>query len=98
MNRQQYLDIIHPAIDIVIKKGEDYNAGPRLEQYFPFGDFSYIQMIHLKALRLVSLVENLDPNYESKEDTIYDLINYCVFYLDHLNQVQQNIGKPDAHV
>jgi hypothetical protein len=89
MNRQAYLDLINPAVLLVAKKGEDYNSnGPTLEAYFPFGDFSYIQMIHLKALRLVSLAGNPKPNYEGTKDTLYDLLNYVVFYLSFLEQVE----------
>jgi hypothetical protein len=88
MNRQRYLDLINPAIVMVAKKGEDYNQGEAsLEKYFPFGDYSYIQMIHLKGLRLVSLAslpEGTQPNYESIKDTLYDQLNYIVFYLDYL--------------
>jgi hypothetical protein len=85
MNRQDYLDLINPAARLVESKGEDYNAnGPTLRMYFPFRDVSYIQMIHLKALRLVSLSGNPKPNHESVKDTVYDLINYAVFYLDFL--------------
>ena len=92
MNRQQYLDLIIPAIDLVAKKGEDYNAGVRLQQYFPFQDRSYIQMIYLKALRLVALAENHAPNFESTQDTLYDLLNYTVFYLDYLKD------QSDEHI
>jgi hypothetical protein len=84
MNKVRYLDLIDPAIKMVAKKGEDYNTGPKLEDYFPFGDKSYIQMIHLKALRLVSLADNPTPNFEGKKDTVYDLLNYCAFYLAFL--------------
>jgi hypothetical protein len=93
MNRQQYLDLINPAIVIVAKKGEDYNSAVTLEQYFPFGDHSYVQMIHLKALRLVSLAEKSQINFEGKQDTVLDLINYCVFYLDYLAQEAEH-DKP----
>jgi len=84
MNRQEYLELITPAIDMVAKKGEDYNSGVKLVDYFPFGDKSYVQMIHLKAKRLVSLAEVAEVNYESAEDTVLDMINYAVFYLAHL--------------
>ena len=86
MNRERYLALINPAIALVIKKGEDYNGGPQLHQYFPFKDKSYIQMIHLKALRLVSLADNPKPNFEGTLDTLYDLLNYTTFYLDYLEQ------------
>lgn len=90
MDRERYLELINPAIVLVLRKHEDYNKGEAtLEQYFPFGDYSYIQMTHLKALRLVSLA-SLDvgsaPNYDSIKDTVLDLINYCVFYLDYLEK------------
>ena len=84
MNGEEFLRLVAPAMLLVAKKGDDYNTGPTLHQYFPFGDFSYIQMIHLKALRLVSIVDKVEPNYEGKLDTVYDLINYCVFYLQYL--------------
>jgi hypothetical protein len=95
MNRQRYLDLINPAIVMVAKKGEDYNQGETsLKQYFPFGDYSHIQMIHLKALRLVSLASlevGLEPNYDSIEDTLYDLLNYAVFYLDYLQEHKNGV-------
>jgi len=84
MNGEEFLRLVAPAMLLATKKGDDYNTGPTLHQYFPFGDFSYIQMIHLKALRLVAIVDKVEPNYEGKLDTVYDLINYCVFYLQYL--------------
>jgi hypothetical protein len=87
MNREQYLAAIAPAMDIVVKKHEDYNSGGvALRSYFPFGSMSYIQMLNVKTQRLVSLTlagrDELDsgPNFESIEDTVYDLINYAVFF------------------
>ena len=88
MNSDEYLILIRPAIDLVALKGQDYNTGPKLEQYFPFGDKSYIQMIHLKALRLVSLADRPVPNFDGTKDSVLDLINYCVFYLDYLEDVK----------
>lgn len=87
MDREQYLNLLEPAIATVIKKSEDYRAGAvTLGQYFPFGDKSYIQMLHVKTLRLVSLADNPKPNFESVEDTVLDMINYGVFYLDYLRK------------
>jgi hypothetical protein len=84
MNKFRYLNLIEPAVKLVVRKGEDYNDKTSLHQYFPFKDKSYIQMIHLKALRLVSLADNPKPNFDSTLDTLYDLLNYTVFYLDYL--------------
>jgi len=91
MDKERFLKLVNPAIAMFVKKGEDYNSTVKLDDYFPFGDFSYIQMIHLKALRLVSLAQLADnpgsaPNYEGIKDTVLDLLNYTVFYLDYLDK------------
>ena len=92
MNKMQYLELIQPAIDIVAKKHEDYNSGLELSSYFPFGEISYVQMLHVKSQRLVSLTSkslneiDTPPNYESVKDTVLDMINYCVFYLAYLKE------------
>jgi len=93
MNKQRYLELIQPAIEIVQKKDQDYgNAKLGRESYFPFGAKSYVQMLHVKSQRLVSLTqeENVTPNFESVEDTLKDMINYAVFMLDwmHKDDVQ----------
>ena len=88
MNKQDYLELIQPAIDIVQKKHQDYNKGIELSQYFPFGEFSYVQMIHVKSLRLNSLAGRGTPHFESQFDTLLDLINYCVFYLDYIKKAK----------
>lgn len=91
MNREEYLKAIEPAMDIVVKKHEDYNTGVQLGQYFPFGTLSYIQMLHVKQLRLLSLVSSGKPaNFESMEDTVKDMINYAVFFLQFLES-QKNV-------
>jgi hypothetical protein len=84
MNKKRYLQLIDPAVNLVASKGEDYNSGVKLTDYFPFGHKSYVQMIHLKAKRLVSLAEVAEPNHEGVKDTLLDLLNYTVFYLDAL--------------
>lgn len=87
MDRARYQELISPAIAMVIKKGEDYNSAVKLDDYFPFGDYSYIQMIHLKSTRLVSLTNlGAAPNFESIQDTVLDLLNYAVFYLNYLEK------------
>ena len=96
MDKQTYLKLIAPAMSMVEKKGQDYNNGGRedLHKYFPFQAKSYAQMVHVKSMRLVSLAQQEStPNYESARDTLLDLINYCVFNLDYLEQ-QRVITKP----
>lgn len=86
MDRKRYLELIEPALATVVKKHQDYNTNQQLADYFPFGDKSYVQMLHVKAKRLVSLASSdIPPNFESARDSVLDLINYAVFYLDHLD-------------
>lgn len=87
MDRVRFLTLIEPAIKLVDKKGEDYNASTvQLVDYFPFKDKSYQQMLHMKVLRMRSLLDKGSaPNFDSLLDSLYDLINYSVFYLDYLN-------------
>jgi len=85
MDRTEFLSLIEPAIKLVDRKGEDYNNVVTLEEYFPFKDQSYIQMLHMKVLRMRSVVGKSTPaNFDSLIDSAYDLINYTVFYLDYL--------------
>ena len=89
MDRAKYLSLINPAIVLVVKKSQDYDNGGAddLHEYFPFDDKSYVQMLHMKAKRLVSLTkQTAPPNFESAKDSVLDLINYAVFYLDYLDR------------
>jgi hypothetical protein len=89
MDRKQYLLLLEPAIATVVAKHEDYNVAAPLASYFPFADKSYTQMIHVKSSRLVSLASSdAEPNFESVEDTLLDMINYCVFYLAYLQSLK----------
>lgn len=87
MDKLTYLALIAPAMDIVVKKHEDYNTGIQLHEYFPFGDVSYVQMLYTKVLRLRSLAGRT-ANFEGVEDTLKDLINYSVFYLQYLQETR----------
>ena len=93
MNRAQYLALLEPAIALVEKKDQDYNSIVKREDYFPFGDLSYVQMIHVKSTRLRGLTgsRTQQPNFESVEDTLYDLINYSVFHLEHIKKTKEKI-------
>jgi hypothetical protein len=55
---------------------KQYNVGDiRLEDYFPFGRMSYIQMMYMKVLR-ARATRALDEQYL---DSIMDLANYAIF-------------------
>lgn len=86
MTKEEYLALIQPAMDLVMRKQADYQNAVPLAAYFPFQDKSYVQMLHTKTQRLVSLVSRGgEPNFESVGETVLDLINYAVFYLAYLN-------------
>jgi len=86
MDRARFLQLIEPAIKLVDRKGEDYNNAVKLTDYFPFGDRSYQQMLHMKVLRMRSLLDKHSAaNFDSLTDSVYDLVNYAVFYLDYLD-------------
>ena len=88
MDRQKFLELIEPAIKLVDRKGEDYNNTISLHEYFPFKDVSYQQMLHMKVLRMRSILEKGSAaNFDSMLDSVYDLVNYAVFYLEYLDSV-----------
>ena len=88
MDKATYLALLEPAMQLVVKKHEDYNTGISLHDYFPFADKSYIQMLHIKVLRLRAL-EGKTANFEGAKDTLLDLINYSIFYLQYLEGKQK---------
>lgn len=77
------------ALTILATKTADYNkaavagfAGVDAQRdvYFPFGRVSYVQMIHVKSQRLISLAQqDKAPNHESFQDTYLDMVNYALF-------------------
>lgn len=76
-----YAQILERCTTLLEQRGKEYNNGQvTLESYFPFGHLSYVQMIHLKSQRLLSQVEKESVNPEVVLDTVFDLINYTLFY------------------
>jgi hypothetical protein len=88
MNAQEFDAVVAPIKALLEKKAQDYGSDQTsVHNYFPFGDQSYVQMLHIKTARLVALTSSNRPaNFESRKDTVVDLINYAVFYLDYLNR------------
>jgi len=88
VDHAQYIKLITPAMETVVKKHQDYGDDKLgLHSYFPYGMPSYVQMMHVKTQRLVALTKLArEPNYESVNDTLMDLINYAVFALDYLDK------------
>ena len=78
-------EILKEAADLKIKKSKDYQGGQWSEaDYFPFQDQSYIHMMWTKMLRIRSVAEKQDVNFESLEDSLLDMINYSAMYIAFL--------------
>lgn len=84
------MDILEKAAELKRSKSEDYQGSMWSEEdYFPFGDESYIHMLWTKMLRLRSVIEQENSNHESAYDTLLDMINYCAMYGAYLKN-QEN--------
>ena len=75
--------ILHECAELLEKKGQDYNHGVKRDDYFLYGRTSYMTMIHIKYLRLRSLIDQETVNFDSLEDTLKDLINYAAIWHAH---------------
>ncbi len=88
MDRKKYLALIEPAVKLIEQKNQDYNNTIGLHEYFPFKDASYQQMLHVKVLRMRSILsKGSEANFESMLDSVHDLLNYTVIYLEYLESV-----------
>lgn len=81
MSKTSAVDIMKAAIELKERKSKDYQGSQFTEEdYFPFGDLSFLHMIHTKYLRIRSVAEQESTNFESLEDSLIDMINYCAMY------------------
>jgi len=69
-------------------KSADYQNNVSRNEYFPFGLKSYVQMINMKNLRILSVMDKPKINNESIKDSLLDLMNYCAFTIDYLEGKQ----------
>ena len=88
--------ILAEAAELKIKKSKDYQGGMWSEaDYFPFKDVSYIHMMWTKMLRIRSVSEQADTNFESLEDSLLDMINYSAMYIAFLRDQKEKIDEWD---
>jgi hypothetical protein len=81
MSKVTSQDILSRASALKKNKESDYSSNNIKESdYFPFGDISYIQMLHMKMLRIRSVSQQEKVNYESLTDSLLDMINYAAMY------------------
>ena len=72
--------ILKDAAALKEAKSRDYQGSKWSEEdYFPYGEQSYLHMLWTKMLRLRSVLEREEGevNFESAEDTLVDMINYA---------------------
>lgn len=80
--------IFYDAQQVLIERGKDY-GGHLVDDYMPFGLASYVQMVHLKACRLVSGVKRgLLPHQLA--DSAIDLVNYAAFLAAYIDERVQS--------
>ena len=89
----------HPVYELADKveaeRGKEYNLGMvKLEDYFPFGLWSYAHMVHWEATRLVSLSGWIDVGgegvkYKKLKEHLGDLVNYCKFMWDAVEKEEK---------
>ena len=81
MLKEEFMQLAEEVAELVDKKHHDYNSVVRLDQYFPFGDKSYVHMLMTKVLRMVNLAhQNERATFESMDDSLDDLIAYAIFH------------------
>lgn len=84
---------MHPSLEkaqaILEQKSMDYQgksdaeSDPARPDYFPFGDESYLHMIHTKFER-IKKTRGRETVNEATIDSVYDMINYLAFYAAYL--------------
>ena len=88
--------ILEEAAKLKIKKSKDYQGGMWKESdYFPFQDTSYIHMMWTKMLRIRSVAEQENTNFESLEDSLLDMINYSAMYIAFLRDKDSGETAPE---
>ncbi len=91
--KAKLLEMVPPflreASELNYRKSQDYGTEGDLSKrkYHPFGAVSYLHMLHLKLVRLTSVLGQDDaPNFESARDSLLDLANYVAFFGAYLDE------------
>ena len=107
MNKiEKHEQICNEIHEMYIKKNADYGDSVG-ELYEKLGDISFLTRISDKYHRLMNLIcdsdgyKRKDINYESVDDTIQDLANYCIIwlmeremkkeYIDEVEEVEEDL-------
>lgn len=82
--RQQLSDYQSRILDacrkLRVDRAKEYNNGVSVDTYMAFGTKSYFTFIWTKILRMKSMISKPNNRYEGLLDSIYDGINYLLFF------------------
>lgn len=102
MNKiEKHEQICNEIHEMYIKKNADYGDSVG-ELYKKLGDVSFLTRISDKYHRLMNLMCDCDGymkkeiNYESVDDTIQDLANYCIIWLMERKMQEEKMQEEKA--
>ncbi|MDO8623084.1 MAG: hypothetical protein Q7R52_02465 [archaeon] len=95
-NQKRFNEILKEASDLRWKKFQCYG-----DSYKKFGTFGLAIKINDKSERLCNVIQNNELakliKDESLRDTVIDLLNYCVLFIDLLDEefkeLQERVSK-----
>ena len=74
-------DLLKEAAELKARKSKDYQGSMWTEEdYFPYGHTSFLHMMWTKMLRIRSVAEQENTNFESLEDSLDDMAVYAMMY------------------
>ncbi len=89
MARIDAIQVLKEAAALKERKSQDYQGSIWSEEdYFPFAEKSYIHMLWTKMLRIRSVAEQEDTNFESLTDSLDDMINYSAMMSAYIQNKQ----------
>lgn len=78
---QSYVDALKKVIEVRSSRRKMYG-----DTYINSKDRFFVTMIEEKANRMAHIFDNGVNSYEKTEDTLIDIANYAIMYLDNLQQ------------
>lgn len=84
--------LLNEAGELQERKGKDYQSKAstvRQADYYPNGVNSILDIVNAKMLRTRSVLAMMEAgeivNFESVEDSMFDMINYCSFLVSYMH-------------
>ena len=85
------VDVLNEAAELKARKSKDYQGSKWEESdYFPYGKLSFNHMLWTKMLRIMSVSEQSDTNFESLKDSLIDMAVYSAMYAAWLDNNEDN--------